>query len=599
MKVLRRLCPKTKRYTGRRGDEGFTLVELLIVIVILPFVVGAIVVALLGILQNETTTFNKVAGSADANLTSATFARDVQSATQVTTSQTLPSGRGECWPTTSPSWPTTLENASTPLLGLQWGETLTRTFSDGVLSGNSKITSPSQAQFTQADRYSTVTDAQNLIPPDTTISSVSPDGTSASLDATTGTNHSTDPITVSLSKNWVATYWDVPITSGSRTTYDLVRQFCKQSGSGPTCPTCFVSTTVVAHDLPANQLAATVTCANSQCSGSSTSWTPTTGVTSIALSAAEPASKYQFSLSAIPRTSTLGGEGVTALLLTGAGPALNDLNANDSLTVNGALGFNSSSGAVAGPAASTATLAVNTVPGQSTISESGCSGSCSQVTSSFPPGVLTCSGSATCPATVPTASTVPVILSPTSPGLTGPTGACSPAGPNTFSCSPGYYPTPPTVSGNVTFMPGNYTFAGPSPVVVTGSNTSVTFDGGQYTFGAGLSVDPAATNVSLSGTGVFFYFPSGSLSVNGSGDSVQLSPPTSGQYTGIVFYQPKGNSSTLSISGGASGNSLNGVVEAQSAAVNFGSGGDSFSVGTLIAASLTLGAASVTMTVGT
>jgi prepilin-type N-terminal cleavage/methylation domain-containing protein len=77
--------------SGRHGfDEGFTMIELLTVLVILPLVVGAISVALISVISQQNTVSNKVSDSADAQLLSANFVSDVQSATQITTLATAP-----------------------------------------------------------------------------------------------------------------------------------------------------------------------------------------------------------------------------------------------------------------------------------------------------------------------------------------------------------------------------------------------------------------------------------------------------------------------------------------------------------------------------
>lgn len=89
---------------GERDSYGFTLVELLIVLVILPLVVGAIAVALLATFRVQTGISDRLSSSGDTQIVSANFARDIQSAVSLTTSQnSLP----QCG------------NAS-PILGLEW-----------------------------------------------------------------------------------------------------------------------------------------------------------------------------------------------------------------------------------------------------------------------------------------------------------------------------------------------------------------------------------------------------------------------------------------------------------------------------------------------
>jgi len=63
---------------------GFTLIELLVVVVIIPIVIGAISVALISVLSQQNTVQTKLSDSSDAQLVSATYVKDVQSATYIT-----------------------------------------------------------------------------------------------------------------------------------------------------------------------------------------------------------------------------------------------------------------------------------------------------------------------------------------------------------------------------------------------------------------------------------------------------------------------------------------------------------------------------------
>lgn len=86
-----------------RTDEGFTLIELLIVLVVLPVVVGAIAVGLIAIFQIQGSVSDRVADSGDAQVVSAIYVPDVQSALRITTDQSAK----EC-------------GTGTQLLGLEW-----------------------------------------------------------------------------------------------------------------------------------------------------------------------------------------------------------------------------------------------------------------------------------------------------------------------------------------------------------------------------------------------------------------------------------------------------------------------------------------------
>ncbi len=93
---------------AERGDKGFTLIELIIVVSVMPIIVGAISAGLIAVISLQNTVSSRLADTSDAQVVSSTFIKDVQSATFITTSAT-----------SSPQCGST----GTQLLGLQWGNT--------------------------------------------------------------------------------------------------------------------------------------------------------------------------------------------------------------------------------------------------------------------------------------------------------------------------------------------------------------------------------------------------------------------------------------------------------------------------------------------
>ncbi len=86
------------------GSGGFTLVELLIAVTVLPLVVGAISVGLISVFSLHAGATNELMNSGDAQMVSATFLKDVQSTELVTTA---PSSVPQC-------------GSGHQLLGLEW-----------------------------------------------------------------------------------------------------------------------------------------------------------------------------------------------------------------------------------------------------------------------------------------------------------------------------------------------------------------------------------------------------------------------------------------------------------------------------------------------
>jgi Flp pilus assembly protein TadG len=118
-------------------------------------------------------------------------------------------------------------------------------------------------------------------------------------------------------------------------------------------------------------------------------------------------------------------------------------------------------------------------------------------------------------------------------------------------------------SGSIVFGPGDYTIGG--KLSDTGSS-SMTFGSGVYIVGGDLNLSGSG---SISGSGVTFYTES-STSITG-GSNLTLSAPTSGSYSGVLFFQARNDGDSLTVSGG-SGTSVEGILYAPAAAVTLSGG---------------------------
>jgi prepilin-type N-terminal cleavage/methylation domain-containing protein len=117
----RQAMRKRMAATTPEDSEGFTLIELVVVVAILPLVVGGITVALLSVFSLQHSVSNRISDSNDALVASSVFNRDVQSAQMLTTyahpADAIPYPTGTV-PASSPACGSATQ---TQLLGLEWG----------------------------------------------------------------------------------------------------------------------------------------------------------------------------------------------------------------------------------------------------------------------------------------------------------------------------------------------------------------------------------------------------------------------------------------------------------------------------------------------
>ena len=185
-------------------------------------------------------------------------------------------------------------------------------------------------------------------------------------------------------------------------------------------------------------------------------------------------------------------------------------------------------------------------------------------------------GTVTC--TVPTSS----CPTPNMPAAADPLSYLTPP------CSPCAGGTPLNISGNGTFTvnPGTY-----SSISITGTGNkspSVTFQPGVYVLSGGnFSVSGNATII---GNGVMFYFTNGAtINATGGGNKLdfQLSPPTSGTYAGILFYQNPNDTAGPQL-GGDDQSSFSGALYFPKAQLTFFGNAKSYNTGIIVADAIAL-----------
>jgi prepilin-type N-terminal cleavage/methylation domain-containing protein len=92
-------------HSGTRDAQGFTLVELLIVVTVLPMIIGALSLGLMSVLSLQSSVSSRLADTSDSQVVSASYENDIQSAAYLTTG---PVSTPQCGPGTG-----------TQLLGLE------------------------------------------------------------------------------------------------------------------------------------------------------------------------------------------------------------------------------------------------------------------------------------------------------------------------------------------------------------------------------------------------------------------------------------------------------------------------------------------------
>lgn len=169
-----------------------------------------------------------------------------------------------------------------------------------------------------------------------------------------------------------------------------------------------------------------------------------------------------------------------------------------------------------------------------------------------------------------------------------------PASPNPLAnlappCSPCTATGSITISGAGTYVenPGIY-----SSISISGTGKkaapSVTFNPGVYVVTGGTF--SVSGNASIVGTGVTFYFTNGATIVATGGGNVpdfNFTPPTSGTYQGILFYQDPKDTAAPSL-GGDNNSTFGGIIYFPSVQLTFFGNNVTYATGVVIADSVSL-----------
>jgi Flp pilus assembly protein TadG len=132
---------------------------------------------------------------------------------------------------------------------------------------------------------------------------------------------------------------------------------------------------------------------------------------------------------------------------------------------------------------------------------------------------------------------------------------------------------------------------------VAANSDTVTLNPGIYVINGGSL--HFANGTQKGGAGVFFYLENGASLTIDNGANVSLSAPTSGTYSGVLFYQQASDTNAVSIAGGSSA-SISGAIYAPGAVVNMSNGSSSSVTSNVVAQTLNMsGGGSLNVTAST
>jgi|GEM_PF-4336002 len=572
------------------GDDGFTLIELAIVIVILPLVIGGIAVALIVTLQDQTGISTRVSDSVDSQVTSTFFVRDVESAQYVTTKTPAPTtapwtssfGPAKCGSgsklVVGLSWPTGTAGASREAVVSYWATQLVS--GTGSAAGTTlTATSPIFKSSLEGEGVVQTTSGTTL-PVGTTIRNVlSPTQATLSNPASGG------PFGFAVGPKLVRDFCIGSSTPSAVTTSrDFFSPFTQAVVScvkGHTAPTC---TTTSSHKTASHQ------------------WVPTYAVSSVTLAVSEPAGKYNYNVSGAPRVSNSKGSqfgtcvGATCfpitlptLLLLGGFKVLTETSSATHVTVIGTAVLNT--GYLKMTSGSLFTVKTTT-PGRG------------KILSSLTPPTRICSPSPAQCSSPPTTTVHPWPPTHIPAPIANPLAGLPDPGPAAIPpiCHTGVQIS---VTSSLTLTPGQYKNC---PLHIK-SHGHVTLNPGLYEFDTGITLTGGThggTTGSLNGTsGVLIYLPC-NKPVNGNqvdswattcneqvkvkNSGISAKRIATGPYGGLLWYwQNQGDTAPFTMSGTRNHMVAHGVMYAPGNPVTLtGLGTSQTPVGAIITANLTV-----------
>jgi prepilin-type N-terminal cleavage/methylation domain-containing protein len=298
--------------SGELNESGFTLIELIIVSLILPIIIGAITLALVSIFSLQGSVSGRLTGSGDAQVVSANYEKDVQSAALITTATS---------PSTAPSpCETSAEAGDTQVLGLQWGSGQTTSVQTEVSylivpsgsSTNTLVRNACALPSTTPNRSTVV--SQNVHTPLTA-------SVTCAATLTTALTSGTSPTSLSVSSlpDAVGVGDQITVSAGGAAGPSFVFSPSAAAATGAHSLTGTTPASLTSNFAVGSQVVDSSWGASTNNCGANAAWITTGNVTGVTLPITEPGasgttgSNYSYSVTALPGASS-PANGLTPLV---------------------------------------------------------------------------------------------------------------------------------------------------------------------------------------------------------------------------------------------------------------------------------------------
>jgi prepilin-type N-terminal cleavage/methylation domain-containing protein len=270
----------------QRTEGGFTLIELIIVSLVIPIIIGAITLALISIFSLQGGVSGRLSGSGDAQIVSTNFETDVQNGSEITTD---PSGLSpQCAPASQVS-------GSTQVLGVQTGQAVI-SYEEVPEAGTS---TQQYSLFRYACQNGSATPTSSTV-----VSSDIPAGQTVSVTCAATLETALAGGTTTLTVSPLPLAVTINDTIQLSNVGSAALSYVAAANALPGATTLSVKTATAAFATGSQVVDSTSwTAGNTNC-GASTGWISTSGVTGVTFGTTEPGTNpYTFKVVAVPRPS--------------------------------------------------------------------------------------------------------------------------------------------------------------------------------------------------------------------------------------------------------------------------------------------------------